>query len=68
MKTAYYLSGVRNTLESLILSCDIALVKAKALGLKEDEAVISYKDLKETFEYLLKKQTEDLTNDQEVSQ
>lgn len=54
MKTADYLNGVRDTLESLIYSCDLALVKAKVLGLKEDEAVISYKDLKETFESLIK--------------
>ena len=54
MKTADYLNGVRDTLESLIHSCDMALVKAKVLGLEEDEAVISYKDLKETFESLIK--------------
>ena len=54
MRTADYLNGVRDTLESLIHSCDVALVKAKVLGLKEDEAVISYKDLKETFESLIK--------------
>ena len=54
MKTVDYLNGVRDTLESLIHSCDVALVKAKVLGLEEDEAVISYKDLKETFESLIK--------------
>ena len=54
MKTADYLNGVRDTLESLIHSCDMALVKAKVLGLEEDDAVISYKDLKETFESLIK--------------
>lgn len=54
MRTADYLNGVRDTLESLIHSCDMALVKAKVLGLKEDDAVISYKDLKETFESLIK--------------
>lgn len=54
MKTADYLNGVRDTLESLIHSCDMAWVRAKELGLTEDEAVISYKDLKETFESLIK--------------
>ena len=54
MRTADYLNGVRDTLESLIHCCDMALVKAKVLGLEEDEAVISYKDLKETFESLIK--------------
>lgn len=54
MRTVDYLNGVRDTLESLIHSCDMALVKAKVLGLKEDEAVISYKGLKETFESLIK--------------
>ena len=54
MKTADYLNGVRDTLESLIHSCDLALAKAEVLGLEEDEAVISYKDLKETFESLIK--------------
>ena len=54
MRTADYLNGVRDTLESLIYSCDMALAKAKVLGLNEDDAVISYKDLKETFESLIK--------------
>ena len=54
MKTADYLNGVRDTLESLIHSCDTALAQAEVLGLKEDDAVISYKDLKETFESLIK--------------
>ena len=54
MRTVDYLNGVRDTLESLIYSCDLALTQAKVLGLKEDDAVISYKDLKETFESLLK--------------
>ena len=54
MRTADYLNGVRDTLESLIHSCDLALAKAEVLGLKEDDAVISYKDLKEIFESLIK--------------
>lgn len=54
MRTVDYLNGVRDTLESLINSCDMALAQAEVLGLKEDEAVISYKDLKETFESLIK--------------
>lgn len=54
MKTTDYLNGVRDTLESLIHSCDTVLARAKELDLNEDEAVISYKDLKEAFESLLK--------------
>ena len=54
MRTVDYLNGVRDTLESLIHSCDMALAKAEVLGLEEDDAVISYKDLKETFESLIK--------------
>lgn len=54
MRTVDYLNGVRDTLESLIHSCDLALAKAEVLGLEEDDAVISYKDLKETFESLIK--------------
>ena len=38
----------------MIHSCDLALAQAKVLGLEEDDAVISYKDLKETFESLIK--------------
>ena len=54
MRTVDYLNGVRDTLESLIHSCDLALAQAEVLDLKEDDAVISYKDLKETFESMLK--------------
>ena len=63
MRTADYLDGVRDTLESLIYSCDLALAQAEVLGLKKDDAVVSYDGLKEIFENLLKQQTEDLTND-----
>ena len=63
MRTEDYLNGVRDTLESLIYSCDLALAQAEVLGLKEEDAVIPYNGLKETFEYLLKQQTEDMTND-----
>ena len=63
MRTADYLNGVRDTLESLIYSCDLALAQAEVLGLKEDDAVVSYNGLKDIFKCLLEQQMEDITND-----
>lgn len=53
MKTAEYLDGVKDTLESLMCGCDKALERAKDLGLEEGDIVIPFKDLKEALVTLL---------------
>lgn len=63
MDLASYLAGRNDTLNALIHACDRTLEQAKEMGLAEDKAYVTYKDLKESLESLV----EGTSNDKELS-